>query len=115
MGIFIDHKKCDAYKCNKCLKSCDKRVLGRFPINIKKNQLSKEFKIEIVFPEYCIDGCMRCEKVCPKGAIKVDPAKRTNDMSGDLQKKVFFKHKFKFIKFIIYNYIKKVGFGGRKK
>jgi ferredoxin len=85
MGITVDHQKCNATICNKCLKLCPKRVLGRFPVNRRKNVLSTEFRIEPFFPEFCLSdqGCLECKRVCPKNAIEINPTSRTSNVLLD--------------------------------
>lgn len=113
MGIFINHKKCAAYHCNKCLTACEKRVFGKFPVRMKKGVLSTKYRIEIVFPEYC-NGCKSCETMCPTRAIKVDPSIKSNDMANSLLKKVLFNLKFKLVKFFVIGLIKKITIGVRR-
>jgi NAD-dependent dihydropyrimidine dehydrogenase PreA subunit len=101
MGIKIYHKKCRVNECNDCLKACHKKVFGKFPTHPRKNKISTRFKLEIVFPEYCEEGCKKCQESCPVQAIIVGPKVKSNDLAHHLLTKVLLRLKFSIMKLFI--------------
>jgi NADH-quinone oxidoreductase subunit I len=91
--ITVDYDKCgykegveiDPRECRKCLGICDPAVFLMHPtLDEHPDPFNPEkWMVTPVWPSMCM-GCMKCQEVCPVGAITVEPGESLYTMINEV-------------------------------